>query len=361
MITQISASAGSGKTYNLTRRFLDLLGNAAPLAALPGCVLERDNRVYSLAEILAATFTNKAAAEMKKRMLGALKQSALDERARAAAPARGGQAVQDGQSGLAGQSGGPGKAEQWVERILRNFGRLNIRTIDSLLSSLVRLSALPLGISPDFTPSFEPEDYFSPVYDALMEDLRTEYARAGSGEGAGPASVTARREQARAREAEAPGSDGADPFVSATGAALSRALASACQALVQDERFRGFMPGRRLRGKVLDLVQRLLEEKPVPKTAPGEIRLRLEALHAALLAAVARLEFFVEEETLALNANLAKFLKKCEGGHAFSTLPDCAYLQRPGLDECLNKSSKGKASPEAEEAFSRLQLAVAAF
>ena len=147
MLTQISASAGPGKTYSLTRLFLNLLdgANTAPHAA--GCALHCPERGYSLAEILAATFTNKAAAEMKSRIVSTLKETALYD--------------------------GNKNAEIWVDRILRHYGALNIRTIDSLLVTLVRLSALELGLPPDFEPSFEAQEYFTPLYDALMDDLST--------------------------------------------------------------------------------------------------------------------------------------------------------------------------------------------
>ena len=63
MILKISASAGSGKTYTLTGRFLDLLAKADPQVRAGGCTLRRKDAAYSLSEILAATFTNKAAAK----------------------------------------------------------------------------------------------------------------------------------------------------------------------------------------------------------------------------------------------------------------------------------------------------------
>ena len=54
MILKISASAGSGKTYTLTRHFLELLENADPCVDATGCALFHRGPAYSLAEILAA-------------------------------------------------------------------------------------------------------------------------------------------------------------------------------------------------------------------------------------------------------------------------------------------------------------------
>jgi len=55
MITVYSASAGSGKTYTLTREYL--------------CLALGDDYRYAYKRILAVTFTNKATAEMKQRIL----------------------------------------------------------------------------------------------------------------------------------------------------------------------------------------------------------------------------------------------------------------------------------------------------
>ena len=65
----LKASAGSGKTYTLSKTYIDLLLNS-------------EDR-YAYRHILAVTFTNKATAEMKARILRDLKElSATDPRAR---------------------------------------------------------------------------------------------------------------------------------------------------------------------------------------------------------------------------------------------------------------------------------------
>ncbi len=62
-IISVLASAGTGKTYNLAKRYLHLLLNSD------------DNT--SIKSIIAVTFTNKAAAEMKHRVIDYLKKAAL--------------------------------------------------------------------------------------------------------------------------------------------------------------------------------------------------------------------------------------------------------------------------------------------
>ena len=64
---QVKASAGAGKTYQLTRRFLALLDNSDESAA-PFVCANRPGKGFAWPEIMAVTFTNKAAAEMKERL-----------------------------------------------------------------------------------------------------------------------------------------------------------------------------------------------------------------------------------------------------------------------------------------------------
>jgi ATP-dependent helicase/nuclease subunit A len=70
-----SASAGSGKTYQLTKEYLKLaLGYPQP-ADPTG---ERSFNPSYFKSILAITFTNDAAGEMKERIVGALRRFAQD-------------------------------------------------------------------------------------------------------------------------------------------------------------------------------------------------------------------------------------------------------------------------------------------
>ena len=113
----VQAPAGSGKTYLLTQRFLRLLAEA-----------ERPD------EIVAITFTNAAAAEMRNRVLDAL------ERAETAA-------VEDDPESL------PGLARRAMERarvlgwqLLDQPNQLRITTIDAFCRGLALQSPLSWGV-----------------------------------------------------------------------------------------------------------------------------------------------------------------------------------------------------------------------
>ena len=114
-LRQVKASAGSGKTYELTRCFLQrLISSGAPgRAASPACAL-----VYGgpcgWGDILAVTFTNAAATEMRERVIRQLKNAALG-------------------CPMQGLDLDPATARRWVDAIMRDMSALNIRTIDSLL------------------------------------------------------------------------------------------------------------------------------------------------------------------------------------------------------------------------------------
>ncbi|MCX6953740.1 MAG: UvrD-helicase domain-containing protein [Verrucomicrobia bacterium] len=118
----ILASAGSGKTYALTNRFVQLLaGGAAP---------ER---------IVALTFTRKAAGEFFDEILKKLARAAVSEPAAAQ---------------LAREVGAPALGAADFLRMLRAMvdamPRLNLGTLDGFFARIVRSFPLELGLSGEF-------------------------------------------------------------------------------------------------------------------------------------------------------------------------------------------------------------------
>jgi ATP-dependent exoDNAse (exonuclease V) beta subunit len=306
---QLKASAGSGKTYALTLRFLDLLSGAAEeegqslgyaCAAGDGsCPV----RLYHWPEILAITFTNKAAAEMRERVLGALKLRALGD---IASP---------------GQGLDPAKAGRLLLDILRHTEHLGIRTIDSLLSLLVRLFALDRGLKPDFDTVFDEGKAIGELLDRFL-------ARCEAG---GP-------EQALFEQA--------------------------VRTMIKHEDKDGFWLADALRERLVELTRLLLSLAPTlpgPLTTDqGRIADLLTASYAAMQAARDALAQAVENESLAASANFSTMLRKCAEAALFGKLPeDSAYLSKSCLDECLLKKSQGKCSGAAERAYEDFKAAAA--
>ena len=149
MLIQVKASAGSGKTHALTGRFIDLVLSAS--RDLPRACGDTGDGAYAVPDILAVTFTNKAAAEMRDRVIEALKRLALDPNP--AHPAK------------------RATARRELESLLVHAQRLGIRTIDSLLYLLARVFALELGLRPDFEPSFDDRAILDDLYERLCAGL----------------------------------------------------------------------------------------------------------------------------------------------------------------------------------------------
>ncbi len=134
----VQAPAGSGKTGLLTQRYLALLA-----------------RVEAPEEIVAITFTRKAAAEMRERILGAL-QAAAEGRAPASEHARRTLELAAAALRRDGEQG-------WA--ILQHPMRLRILTFDSLCASLVRQMPVLSGFG---------------AAPAVVEDARPHYREAAS-------------------------------------------------------------------------------------------------------------------------------------------------------------------------------------
>ena len=126
----VQAPAGSGKTELLTQRYLMLLA-----------------QVKAPEEIIAITFTRKAAAEMRARILNALESSQLDKPSEA-------HKLTTWQ--LASAAIANAKAHQWD--LQRNPNRLRIQTFDSLAAELTRQMPVlsTTGAQPGVTENANP-------------------------------------------------------------------------------------------------------------------------------------------------------------------------------------------------------------
>ena len=125
--TVVSASAGSGKTYTLTHRYVQFL--------LSDRILH--NRLQN---ILAITFTNLAAKEMRQRVLGYLKALALGRENELREMSR---LVSLDPAAIRS------RATALVDEIIANYSDFQVKTIDSFMVSVFKASALDVGFNPD--------------------------------------------------------------------------------------------------------------------------------------------------------------------------------------------------------------------
>lgn len=299
-LTQIKASAGSGKTYDLTRRFLLQLEQARTEAASAACALGGPAEGGTAwGDIMAVTFTNAAAAEMKSRVIAALKRLAL------------------GGTPPEGVRMSRAQARAWTDRILRQYGALNIRTIDSLLHMVVRAAALELGLPPEFEPVFASEEALTPVLEAVTESARHD-------------------DETR------------------------RLLAEACRSLVYQQNRRGFLLGDGMLKQLRPLLDGALLHAYDGLTPEHELRQRLRQWRLAVMQAAETLEARAAEDGLLWKAQARESLLKLKAGSAgdhqdrwWQDEARRAWWSKPSLEECLLKKSPAPGDA-AGAAFARL-------
>jgi ATP-dependent exoDNAse (exonuclease V) beta subunit len=143
-LTIYSASAGSGKTYKLTSIYLAHLFRSR----------------YSYRKILAVTFTNKATAEMKSRILDHLHKLAVGENS----------------DYLPGLVKSTGKTEEWIRNeskeilnsILHDFSRFSVSTIDSFFQKVLRAFAREVGLHSGFSIELDHTTILSTAVDEMI-------------------------------------------------------------------------------------------------------------------------------------------------------------------------------------------------
>lgn len=144
------ASAGSGKTFTLALEYIKLL------VANP----------YSYRNILAVTFTNKATAEMKERILGKLYgvanglSSAADytEKIKEQMPGISEETIREN----------AGKA---MNLILHDYGHFRIQTIDAFFQSVLRSLARELDLNGDMEISLDGKELLDNAVDTYIKEL----------------------------------------------------------------------------------------------------------------------------------------------------------------------------------------------
>jgi len=144
-----NASAGSGKTYQLSINYLKLLKKLQP------------SLFKSPKNILAITFTNKAAFEMKERIITFLKEISKKTK-------RGKYLSEE--IGIDSQI-----AEKILEEIFLNYDNLQIKTIDSFLLLLYKALSYELGIVSNFQikPYIE-ENFIEKALNKIFEEAKND-------------------------------------------------------------------------------------------------------------------------------------------------------------------------------------------
>lgn len=150
------AAAGSGKTYTLVRQYLQLAFSAE----------EKDLR-SRFTRILAITFTNKAANEMKERILRELDNMAADGTASS-------MGSDIAQSMHLDDSTLRRYASIVRTAILHNYSDFAVCTIDSFMHRLVRTFAHDLNLPLNFDVYIDNSDLIQNAVDELMAQVGTE-------------------------------------------------------------------------------------------------------------------------------------------------------------------------------------------
>jgi ATP-dependent exoDNAse (exonuclease V) beta subunit len=150
-VVAVEASAGSGKTYALARRYLSLLLSDT-----------RDFNPSRLKAILAITFTNKAAVEMKQRILEFLRRIAFDDFIDQAQR-------RDVLAAAGNHQNAKTKALAAMDEILLHYSFFQVQTIDSFINTILLGSSLSIERSASFKIRRDYGAFFSYCFDAAVD------------------------------------------------------------------------------------------------------------------------------------------------------------------------------------------------
>jgi len=146
-----NASAGSGKTFTIVKKYLSLLFTST----------QKD--FYK--NILAITFTNKAVAEMKSRIIETLRAFAEEETPSNFAALKSSIQQETGLSSIEIHQ----KSKLILESILHNYAAFEISTIDGFTHRVLRTFAKDLGIAVNFEVEMDTGLVLSEAVDRLIE------------------------------------------------------------------------------------------------------------------------------------------------------------------------------------------------
>jgi len=141
-----NASAGSGKTFTLVKEYLKIL-------------LSTEN-IFAFQKILAITFTNKAAGEMKERVLSSLE--AFSEGKETDLLQQILQEIPVDKSIIRVRS------QKILDAILQNYSAFSITTIDSFTHKIIKNFAYDLRLSLNFEVEMDAQSLLNEAVDVLI-------------------------------------------------------------------------------------------------------------------------------------------------------------------------------------------------
>ena len=153
MIEIMRASAGSGKTYSLARKYISLLLNSS------------DRHAYR--HILAVTFTNKATDEMKERILKELHVLAVS-------PGKSGYRDYFVPSVFPSCEELQRKAEEVLHDILHDYGAFAVSTIDRFFQQTLKAFSREIGQFASYQVELDKDSLVSESVDRILDSLTEE-------------------------------------------------------------------------------------------------------------------------------------------------------------------------------------------
>jgi ATP-dependent exoDNAse (exonuclease V) beta subunit len=166
----VKSSAGAGKTYNLALRYLQLL--------LQDKIAGSPVKTH-ISNIVAITFTNKAAHEMRFRIIEWMKRIILDLPFEGSSSRPIDEILKkrpekniSGTEDLKSLEGSIREAiEINFEALIKNFYDFNVSTIDSFVNLTLKASAFKLNLLPDFDISIDSSTYIDIVLQECLQKI----------------------------------------------------------------------------------------------------------------------------------------------------------------------------------------------
>lgn len=156
MIELITASAGSGKTYTLAKKYIGIL--------LEAYQEDHSGDTHEFEHILAVTFTNKATAEMKDRILQELYILSHDP------------VLSDYYNDFCSKYdrdtvSDPKTWRRILHTILHNYSRFSVSTIDTFFQSVLRHFAREIGSFDSYRIELDRDSLVSEAADSLLSNI----------------------------------------------------------------------------------------------------------------------------------------------------------------------------------------------